>query len=609
MKKTVSNSRIYAFIGLFALAFLHINPANAVNYYVDRTDGDDNATGQSPEQAWSSLDKVNGTTFQPGDTIFFRSDEIWIGTLEPKGSGTVGNPIVIDRYGEGRRPRFDGNSLTDKGVLYFENQSEWVIKNLEIMNNAGTPGMRRGVEICGRNGGLLTGFHLINLHVHHIKGLVGNGMTEKMTGGIFFVVYEDDEVPTRFDDLLVESCEIHDCDNQGIVTLGIITYPDPSTEAWQNRKFTNVVIRKNIIYNISKNAMILRMFDGGLVERNLCYSTATGTTGNTIFTRSSRKVVLQYNEGYDNQSPKHDGSLYDADMQSVECIYQYSYSHDNAHGLYWQCTERPDFGNVIRYNISQNDKGRIFNFSYPSQNTDVYNNTVYIGSHRSPIIIGEKTLNGGKRNYTFRNNLIINESESSSYIFVSDEFIGKRIFSNNLFYGHHPEGEPSDPNKVTDDPLLINPGTAEDIEDLKGYYPTAESPVIDGGIDVENNGGVDFFGNPVSSPPDIGAVEYQNVVSFRDDAVNKRRQMVLLEKTTNVLHMTVSDMESGTYNVELVDLQGKVVQCYKQSIIGGGEMHAGISLKKQLNPGIYFVQIRQSNDIVRSQAFCVLADS
>lgn len=609
-RPTKYRKTLFAVTSYITILFFQSLPCMAANYYVDRANGNDQASGQSPAGAWSSLEKVNSTDFQPGDTLFFRSGEIWTGILSPKGSGIKNKPIVIDRYGEGRKPKIDGNSMTGKGVLYFENQSEWVIKNLEITNYAGTEGMRRGVEICGRNGGVLSGFHLVNLHVHHIKGIVGNGMTEKLTGGIFFIVYEDDVVPTRFDNVLIENCEIHDCDNQGIVTLGTMTYPDPGSKDWNNRKFTNMVIRGNIIYNISKNAMILRLFDGGLVERNLCYSTATGTTGNTIFTRSSRQVILQYNEGYDNQSYKDsDGSLYDADLESVECIFQYSYSHDNSHGLYWQCTVEQDYGNVVRYNISQNDKGRIFNFSYPSQNTEIYNNTVYIGSHRSPVIIGEKKINGGKRNYTFKNNLIINESATSSYKWVEEEYIGKRVFSNNLFYGYHPEGEPEDPYKVTDDPLLEAPGTAKDIESLQGYRLRKESPAIDAGTYIENNGGRDFYGNPVSSPPDIGAVEYHDVTGFRDEPEDAGKQMVYLDRTTNVLHLSLPGVAQGTYNFELVNLQGKVLQSAAVKSISGDNGNARFALKNRLTPGIYFIQVRDTGKILNSMPFCVLAAS
>jgi hypothetical protein len=270
-----------------------------------------------------------------------------------------------------------------------------------------------------------------------------------------------------------------------------------------------MTIRKNTVHHITKNAMILRMMDGGMVEYNLCYATATGTTGNTIFTRSSRNVVCKFNEGYDNQSPDYDGSLYDADLESPGCIFQYSYSHDNAHGLYWQCTVQQDSGIIIRYNISQNDRGRIFYINYPSSGTHIYNNTIYVGEHRSPVILMESGSQGGTRAYTFRNNLIVNMSNNSTYRWAADNYIKNRIIEHNLFYGIHPVTEPDDPFKITSDPMLVDPGSAgAGIQTTQGYKVLSGSPAIDNGTVIPGNGGYDFWGNPLyNGGPDIGAHE------------------------------------------------------------------------------------------------------
>ena len=48
----------------------------------------------------------------------------------------AGNPIVIDRYGEGERPVIDGDGATGEGVVYLNNQQYWEIRSLEITNDA-----------------------------------------------------------------------------------------------------------------------------------------------------------------------------------------------------------------------------------------------------------------------------------------------------------------------------------------------------------------------------------------------------------------------------------------------------------------------------------------
>jgi hypothetical protein len=47
---------------------------------------------------------------------------------------------------------------------------------------------------------------------------------------------------------------------------------------------------------------------------------------------------------------------------------------------------------IIRYNISQDDVNQIFQSSGAGTNTQIHNNTIYIGSGLSPIIFGAQVL-------------------------------------------------------------------------------------------------------------------------------------------------------------------------------------------------------------------------
>jgi Malectin domain len=55
-------------------------------------------------------------------------------------------------------------------------------------------------------------------------------------------------------------------------------------------------------------------------------------------------------------------------------------------------------GTIIRYNISQDDVNQIIQFSGAATNTQIYNNTIYIGLGLSPIISGAH-LWGGTGNW------------------------------------------------------------------------------------------------------------------------------------------------------------------------------------------------------------------
>ncbi|MES2276171.1 MAG: hypothetical protein V4592_09120 [Bacteroidota bacterium] len=480
-----------------------------VDYYVDADKGNDANNGTSIKSAWKTLDKVNAQIFVPGNRILFKAGGMWTGQLAPKGSGAAGAPIIVSQYGKGNKPLINGGGMVGQGVVYLFNQSYWEITNLEITNDAPEEGDRRGVEVTAANYGLIEHIYLKNLDIHNIKGRIGHEAPQKRTAGIFITVNADDKKDTRYNDVLIQDCMIHDVQNQGIVTNNEVSGADyPGTPNWERRKITNLIVRGNTLHHISKNAMIIRLADGGLVEHNLCYETAMGITGNTIFSRSCKGTVFQYNEGYLNRSPDYDGSLYDADLNSPGTIWQYSYSHDNAHGLMWFCNTRQDTGVIVRYNISQNDKGKLVYFNYPFTSASVYNNDFYISEGLSPIVIAENPKNS--HNYQFYNNIIYNNSATAKYILVKDKDNATQVrdIQYNLFYGQHPATEPHDGYKLTADPLFAKPGNgATGLNTLNGYRVKTGSSVIKAGKMIPANGGRDYFGNLVSSTanPNIGA--------------------------------------------------------------------------------------------------------
>lgn len=481
----------------------------SANYYVDSTLGSDSYTGIDPNFPWQTLAAVNSRTFQPGDSIFLKSQSIWTGQLNPKGSGSTGNPITIDQYGTGEKPIIDGGGSTGDGVVYLHNQEYWEINNLEITNNASEEGDRRGVLIRAENFGRVDHIYLKNLTIHHIKGLIGQGMSQKNTGGIGIILQADDLVDTRFNDILIQGCTIATVDNTGIFSVSMAGGSNtPGGTNWNRRKITNWRVRNNVIHDVAKNAMIIRLTDEScVVEYNVCYNTCMRVeSGNTIFARSSRGTVFQYNEGYQNQAQTVDGCLYDADMESPETVWQYSYSHDNNHGLMWFATQPEDYGFIIRYNISQNDKGRLIALRSTFVDAYIYNNVFFVGSHRSPEIIHER---GSDRTYYYYNNIVYNQSPTAVYTWDG----AARHIDSNLFYGIHPASEPSDPHKITADPRFVNPGSGGiGINTVNGYQLKGDSPCIDSGRVIPNQGGKDYWGNPVPNPggaPDRGAHEYQ----------------------------------------------------------------------------------------------------
>lgn len=85
----------------------------ATNKYVANA-GNDAFTG-TQAQPYRTIYKVNSimTLLAPGDTVFFKSGDIFYGTLFITKSGSSVNPIVFTSYGIGAKPIFSGLVLLD----------------------------------------------------------------------------------------------------------------------------------------------------------------------------------------------------------------------------------------------------------------------------------------------------------------------------------------------------------------------------------------------------------------------------------------------------------------------------------------------------------------
>ena len=123
------------------------SPGNTT-YYVDSTRGDDQHDGTTPENAWKTLDRANGVLFAAGDKILLKAGSRFSGQLAPWGSGKEGASIIIDRYGEGEKPRIDAGGRFHEALL-LENQEYWEVNNLELTNQGRVQrGYRYGVRVA-----------------------------------------------------------------------------------------------------------------------------------------------------------------------------------------------------------------------------------------------------------------------------------------------------------------------------------------------------------------------------------------------------------------------------------------------------------------------------
>jgi hypothetical protein len=94
-------------LSLALLLLLSADAALAATYYVSNQGADHN-DGLSPQSAWATLQRVNAGSFQPGDKILFRRNDVWRGQLIPHGGSQAGHVVYAD-YGKGAKPLLLGS--------------------------------------------------------------------------------------------------------------------------------------------------------------------------------------------------------------------------------------------------------------------------------------------------------------------------------------------------------------------------------------------------------------------------------------------------------------------------------------------------------------------
>jgi hypothetical protein len=470
---------------------------NAATYHVDSKKGDDAHDGASAGQPWKTLERVNAHVFQPGDQLLFKAGSRFTGQLCPQGSGRLDGdkpvPITIGKYGDGPRPRIDGEGRF-LDTLLLRNVEFWEISDLEITNlGTNRAPWRTGVRVVSDGFGKMRHIYLSNLFVHDVNG----DLRKEQEGcGIYFESRGRNQ--SHFDDLRIENCHVVRTDRNGICQRGGRT------------RSLRVVIRGNLLEDIGGDGIKIWGSNGALVEHNVirggrmrCDDYAAG-----IWPFDSDDTLIQFNEVSGMRGTK-DGQGFDADYLCRRSVFQYNYSHDNEGGFILICAPGHSYNEdtIIRYNISQNDglnSARVFHIS-GAKNTKIYNNTIYVGPKQNlPLLLCNDWDGGSARDTFFYNNIFYVDGRVTYDLGKSQN----TVFENNAFWGAH-HNRPADAHASTNQPALAKPGSgAAGFDSLEGYQFRDAAACLPGRL-VPENGGRDFFGTPVpaNQPPCIGGAQ------------------------------------------------------------------------------------------------------
>lgn len=462
-------------------------------YYVDSINGDDTATGTSPETAWKSLDGfVNcPKPLEGGDTVLFKAGGTYECCVRLEGiKGSAAAPFTISSYGEGERPVLR-TDMADE-VFTFVDCSYITVSNLKITAPNGG-----GIWIDTINSESV-GITIDNVYFYGLpNGKVtsrddfSRGAAPARAAVMVKGLPSNSRYPVN--DLTIKNCEVYDSAN-GFMIWG--SWNDEQNP-WNGEKDpiynTGVLIEGCYFHEMDAEAVVIGICDGALVTHcraiNTCQSEGLDENGEIqYFTAAmwfwgSENSTIQYCE-IAGQKNYGDGMTVDFDSDTNNCTYQYIYSHDNMRFMCNNAKTVPQQNNTVRYCLSVNDnKGRSAMASGNGEdNFKFYNNTI---------------INSGEfqfyhlTNSLIANNIFVATDGAPMNCTLTDEITAGNTYKNNCYY--NTLNLMCDPFSVNTDPGFVGG------EGIAAYRLAVNSPLIGKGISISDGLTTDFFGNEIES--------------------------------------------------------------------------------------------------------------
>ncbi len=551
----------YQLLFLFCWLIVSHHTMSGTTFYI-KASGNDALAGTSPASAWQTINKVNASAINPGDSILFEGGQTFNGTLffQPPRCGTKANPVYIGSYGTGNATL---NAGTSGPGIYIYDCAGFEIANLNVTGAGIASNNFQGVFFYTDVPG--SGMYpYIYLHDLNVSGFNKGGIN---------IVGEENFTDRGYRDITILRCNAFQNGDLGIQVLAKFFHL--TTE----HAIHNVYIAHCQAYDnpgqIGKtnghtgNGIVVGTADTVVIEHCIAHhngvgnlSTAGGPIG--IWAWECNNATIQFCESYANSTNSGlDGGGFDLDGGCTHSVMQYNYSHDNmgAGYLVAQFTSARAMHHItVRYNISERDAqlpnwGALMIYQggiNPVDSIFFYNNTVFLGNNRGTntamVLITRTSLNIGP--VLFANNIFMTEDNAPmlrmSHASTVHKFINNLYFSLSGNYsfiqpGYTPGTTTSLANWRTvtgqeklgatntgfqTNPLLTDAGNGGTIGNtlllntLDAYLPTALSPVIDQALDVQTlvssleMRSRDFYGTtiPENLLYDLGAGEWSSVV-------------------------------------------------------------------------------------------------
>ena len=430
------------------------------NWYVSSTYTGDTSNGQF-DTPWKTIQNVrtalDNSTIKQGDRVYFKRGDTFSGTFN---FFTKTGPYTFSAYGTGNKPKFICTGNTVSQLFDIQNSSYLVFDNFEITDPTLNPTDRS--ELSKIQVAFRVQINSFNITIQNCDiSLVG-----------IAAVFTESTLTNTFSGCNVSNLRM-------IVS-------DPADDNDYGANAINLQSSNNVITNNTFSGCWAEsydyIYDGGGIE---------------FFEEGAiiENNIIAYNTFYDNN-----GS------------FEFGSSNDGI-------ANNPIQNNIIAYNKFVNCSSIFYINNNGQYKTSVSNLQLY----NNVIIQTTSSRTGGKRMFgmavtesavnnivTFKNNIFY-LSNTGSLVATSSLFSSNNLVNSNnvytLFNG-------SKVGFITGSTDFFSTGSIPtywtDISNTDpiswSYNPTLGSILINNGTNVNQT--LDFAGNPVTSPPEIGILEY-----------------------------------------------------------------------------------------------------
>jgi len=381
-------------------------------YYLSPV-GSDASAGTSTAAPWKTLDKASAVALQAGDQVLLQGGATFAGMMyfDSADKGSAAAPIKLGSYGTGQATITNST----QPAIFALNTAGLSISNLNLVGryNAFAPS-----NLIGMPDGIAFYNNLINnVKLQYVK--IDNVSVRNFNRGI---AIGGGNAAAGYKDVSITNVKAYDNLSSGVITYAATPNANQNVyvakvQAWNN---TGVPFAAGTTpTEISGNGIVLAGVNGGKIEQCVAWKNGIyGDGGAGIWTYDSTKVMIQFNESYENKTAGgRDGDGFDFDQNVSYSTMQYNFSHDNDGAGFLLATKFSNSNhtnNVVRYNVSQND-GRKNSYGGihlwgKILNAEIYNNTVFMtaksGATPVAVRIHNRSIPGNDlQNVHFRNNI------------------------------------------------------------------------------------------------------------------------------------------------------------------------------------------------------------